>query len=236
VPGDDATLGPGLSADELLSVVDHELGNLTTVIVGLASALDRRWDRLTDTDRRDLARRIASQAVALTTLLDNLRQLRTGGAFAHAPTAQQLESDPSAGLLSLAEDLHLAAPDHRVVVEVQPGMPPMRLDTGRLAQVLRNLVSNSAKFAPRGSVIAVRAGLADETLELTVDDCGPGIPREERERVFDKFVQLDPGRPGTGLGLFISRAIIEGLGGEIGIDEPPTGGCRVRIRLPPRAR
>jgi signal transduction histidine kinase len=69
-------------------------------------------------------------------------------------------------------------------------------------------------------------------LEITVDDAGPGIAPADRERVFDKFVQLDPSQPGTGLGLFISRAIVESLGGEVSIGESPAGGCRVCLRLP----
>lgn len=228
----DARHAPDLSADDLLSIIDHELGNLTTVIVALAATLERRWDELSEGDRRDMARRLASQAAELATLLGNLRQLRAGGAFADAPATRGVDSAPSTTLAAIAEDVRLVAPSHRVAVDVEPGLPAMRLDSGRLAQVLRNLVANAAKFAPVGSVIDIRVRSVGDSLELTVDDAGPGIPPQDRERVFDKFVQLDPGRPGTGLGLFICQAIVAGLGGKITIGESDSGGCRVCIRLP----
>lgn len=228
----DARRGPELSAEDLLSVIDHELGNLTTVIVGLASALERRWEQSSEADRRDLVRRLASQALGLATLLGNLRQLRAGGGFADDVATNSVDPDPSATLAAIAEDLRLAAPSHRIASAIEPGLPPMRLDAARLAQVLRNLVTNAAKFAPAGSLIDVRARRVGEALELIVDDAGPGIPPEHRERVFDKFVQLDPDRPGTGLGLFICRAIIEGLGGRIEVGDSASGGCRVCVRLP----
>lgn len=224
--------GHDLSADDLLAIIDHELGNITTVIVALATALERRWQETSDEDRRAVARRLASQAVELATLLGNLRRLRAGGGFADELATHAVDHDPSATLAAIAEDLRLAAPSHRVAIHIEPGLPPMRMDGGRLGQVLRNLVANAAKFAPVGSTIDVRARLDGDTLELTVDDAGPGIAPEDRDRVFDKFVQVDPARPGAGLGLFICRAIVEGLGGEIAIGESPARGCRVSIRLP----
>jgi two-component system sensor histidine kinase KdpD len=222
----------GLSAEDFLAIVDHELGNVTTVLVALTHTLDRRWEHLTSEERRDLSRRVASQADALVTLLTNLRLLRTGGGFAGAPGHTTLDPDPAQTLTRIGDDLRVATPSHELVVEVPPDLEPMPLDAGRLAQVLRNLVANAAKFAPAGTTIEVRAKSDGPWLQLTVDDAGPGIAPEDRERVFDKFVQLDPARPGTGLGLFISRAIVTGLGGELTIDESPAGGCRVCLRLP----
>jgi signal transduction histidine kinase len=224
--------GSDLTPEDLLAIVDHELGNVTTVIVGLAHSLDRRWDEMTEDERRQLVRRVAAQANTLATLLTNLRILRRGGVFATELGADQLDPDPARTLRSLVEDLQLATPNHDVVGHVPPDLPAPPLDVGRLGQVLRNLVGNAAKFAPAGSSIDVRAARSGPWLEITVDDAGPGIAPADRERVFDKFVQLDPSQPGTGLGLFISRAIVESLGGEVSIGESPAGGCRVCLRLP----
>jgi signal transduction histidine kinase len=220
-----------LSLADLLAIVDHELGNIATVILALATRLDQRWDCLAENERRDLARRVASEADALTTLLKNLRVLRAGGPFADGVSSEDLV-DPSPVLTRLADDLRLATPAHQLVVDIEGSLPPMPLDVPRLGQEVRNVVGNAAKFSAAGSAIEVRVRRSGPWLELTVDDAGPGIPPEDRERVFHKFVQLDPTRPGTGLGLFISRAIVDALGGEMSIGESPAGGCRVCVRLP----
>lgn len=220
-----------IAPEEFLAVVDHELGNLVTVVIGLSSALERRWDTLDEVDRRDLARRTAAQAAELGTLLANLRTLRHGQATPAGDTI--VDQNPSQTLTDLVEDLRHAAPEHQLVAAIEPSLPPMRLDAGRLGQVLRNLVTNAAKFAPRGSTVRLSAAVAgDRSLTITVEDTGPGIPTDRRDEVFDKFVQLDPTRSGTGLGLFISRAIIESLGGKIWIDQAPHGGCLACVTLP----
>jgi signal transduction histidine kinase len=221
-----------LSAEDLLAIVDHELGNVATVIVALSHLLDRRWEETPDSERRQLVRRVAAQADALATLLTNLRVLRRGGAFGSGTDAEQLDTDPSGTLTSLVEDLQVATPSHVVLGQIPADLPPVPLDVSRLGQVLRNLVANAAKFAPGGSSIEIRAQRVGPWLELTVDDGGPGIAPADRQRVFDKFVQVDPNRPGAGLGLFISRAIVESAGGEISIGDSPAGGCRVCVRLP----
>ena len=113
--------------------------------------------------------------------------------------------------------------------EVRQEAPGARVeaDPDRLTQVLSNLLSNGAKFSPRGSTVAVsvqrRPG---RTVRVSVADRGPGIPEEFRAKIFQKFAQarvLDPQRKGTGLGLSIAKAIVEKLKGRIGFDSGPEG-------------
>jgi signal transduction histidine kinase len=104
----------------------------------------------------------------------------------------------------------------------------------QLTRVVRNLVDNAARHA--NAHVAVGLVTDDDGVELTVDDDGPGIPVEERERVFDRFTRLDDGRTrdagGLGLGLSMVKAITEQHGGSVTIDDAPLGGARVRVRLP----
>jgi signal transduction histidine kinase len=127
---------------------------------------------------------------------------------------------------------------------VQPRRVPIdttRVSAGRvhgrreqLTRVVRNLVDNAARHAE--SRVAVELSTDDAEVVLIVDDDGPGIPVDERERVFDRFTRLDDGRArdagGLGLGLSMVKVITEQHGGTVSIEDAPLGGARVRVRLP----
>jgi signal transduction histidine kinase len=104
----------------------------------------------------------------------------------------------------------------------------------QLTRVVRNLLDNAARHA--STTVAVELVTDDTEVVLTVDDDGPGIPVEERERVFQRFTRLDDGRArdagGLGLGLSMVKAITDQHGGSVVIDDAPLGGARVRVRLP----
>jgi signal transduction histidine kinase len=104
----------------------------------------------------------------------------------------------------------------------------------QLGRVVRNLLDNAARHADSEVAVALHTG--DAGVELTVDDDGPGIPVDDRSRVFDRFTRLDDGRArdagGLGLGLSMVKAIVEQHGGTVAIEDAPIGGARVRVQLP----
>ena len=104
----------------------------------------------------------------------------------------------------------------------------------QLQRVVRNLLDNAARHA--STKVAVELRTTDDDVELTVDDDGPGIPVEDRARVFERFTRLDDGRArdagGLGLGLSMVKAITEHHGGTVTIDDAPMGGARVTVRIP----
>ena len=112
----------------------------------------------------------------------------------------------------------------------------VRGDPDRLAQVIRNLIANAVEHAGPGGRVRVLATGSGGSLEIEVDDDGPGIPAEERERVFDRFHRADASRSrrtgGSGLGLAIAKAIVEAHGGRIAASRSPLGGARVAFALP----
>jgi signal transduction histidine kinase len=123
-----------------------------------------------------------------------------------------------------------------VTLDVQPPLPRPHADADRLMQVLVNLLSNAAKFVPaEHGEVTVRARALPGRVRLEVQDNGPGIPPAQREQVFERFRQADSGgtQPaGTGLGLPISRRIVEHLGGTLSLaDTPGRGACFV-VELP----
>lgn len=112
----------------------------------------------------------------------------------------------------------------------------LRADSNRLMQVITNLLSNAAKFSPRGANVAISARQIDNKIRISVSDTGPGVPDEFRDRIFQKFAQADASstRPkgGTGLGLSISKALVEKMGGSIGYDSVVGQGATFYFELP----
>jgi Na+/proline symporter/signal transduction histidine kinase len=124
-----------------------------------------------------------------------------------------------------------------LVERLPPSAPPVLADVDRLIQVLLNLLSNALKFAPeRGGRVEVRLSVLPGELRIDVRDNGPGVRREDQPYVFDKFWQagdtLVAKPPGTGLGLHISRQIIEHFGGRIWVESEPGAGACFSFTLP----
>ncbi len=139
----------------------------------------------------------------------------------------------------LRGDLAMTRQDARLVVDASPDLPEVKVDIARVGQILANLVGNAMKYAPESSPVVLGGTIAgDRWLVVTVDDEGIGIPAQERALVTEPFHRAWNVResriPGTGLGLFISRRLVEAHGGELSVGDRPDGrsGTRVRITLP----
>ena len=126
--------------------------------------------------------------------------------------------------------------NHRLGVELEDGLPVVRVDPHAVAEVVYTLVDNAAKYSPPGTNVRVSAARAeDEMIRLAVEDEGRGIPPDLRERVFDKFFRAtrdgDAGGghspAGTGMGLAIARGIVEAHGGDLAEGRGGRGGARV---------
>jgi NtrC-family two-component system sensor histidine kinase KinB len=100
-------------------------------------------------------------------------------------------------------------------------------DPARLAMVVSNLLSNAIKHTPTGGRITVRS----TPTEIIVDDSGPGVPAELRERIFERFFRADTTTSGVGIGLYIARQVIEAHGGTLRCDDSPLGGARFTVTL-----
>jgi two-component system sensor histidine kinase KdpD len=130
---------------------------------------------------------------------------------------------------------------HRVRVNVESGVPLVRVDAQAIVEAVYTLIDNAAKYSPGGTSIAISAAPAEGSLvRITVEDEGRGIPEGLRERVFDKFFRVSPSGPsppnqpsGTGLGLAIAKGIIEAHGGTIAAEgRGSKPGTRISIQLP----
>jgi signal transduction histidine kinase len=138
----------------------------------------------------------------------------------------------------LRGDLVLSGDDARLVADLPPDLPPIEVDAARVGRILENLVGNALKYAPDGTPVVVGAADADGWLTVSVDDDGIGIPESERALVTEPFHRAWNVResriPGTGLGLYICRRLVEAHGGRLWVGDRPDGrsGTRVTFTLP----
>jgi|MDSZ01.2.fsa_nt_gb two-component system, sensor histidine kinase and response regulator len=121
----------------------------------------------------------------------------------------------------------------RVEVGMPPVSPTLALDLRRFRRVLENLISNAIKHTPPEGLIRLKVTFAEGFLKGEVSDSGPGVPVEDRERVFGKFEMVQQGsRSSSGLGLAFCRSVIEGHGGRIWLEESSEGGCSFQFQIP----
>jgi signal transduction histidine kinase len=125
------------------------------------------------------------------------------------------------------------------VIVSDPGQPlPIQGDADRLFQVLLVLLDNATGHSPPGATVSLDMGRDGHFAWVSVSDRGPGVPGDQRERIFEPFVRTTVGRrvrpDGIGLGLAVARAVVQRHGGMITVDDAPGGGARFTMRLPMR--
>jgi signal transduction histidine kinase len=225
--------------DELLAMVSHELRTPLTSIGGSLHLLTSD-ESISAEEKRELAEialRNTQRMIRLVNSLLDIDRIESGRiAFNCAP-------------LSLSRLVETAVHDHQMfarqygvqlVLSAVQEAGPVLGDADRLMQVLTNLISNAVKHAPRDSAVEIAVSTAEGRARVSVSDCGPGIPPDYRDRVFEKFVQVPrssshPGE-GVGLGLSIARAIVERHGGRIGVETVPGERTRFYFELPPASQ
>jgi signal transduction histidine kinase len=224
-----------LIRSQLIATVSHELRTpLTPVASHVEMLLDGHPDPLT-ASQREAVEAIGRNVARLRRLVDDLVTVRhvEGGTLAIRPApvdvrglvaAQTAQFRPSADRLGVL-----------LTCAAEPG-PPLSGDADRLGTVLDNLIANALKFTPRGGRVEVRARVVDGAWEITVADDGRGIAAPDLPRVFEPFFRTADaerdGLPGSGLGLAVARALVEGHGGTVSVTSRIGAGATFGVRLP----
>ena len=216
---------------ELVSIVSHELRTPLASVLGFTSLLLKR-DFEPDTRRHYLGI-VDAQARRLAALLEDLLDVQR---IEHEGVELTTERIDLAMLLDQQAQLYAAqSPKHRLEVALDERPLTVRGDPGRLAQVVGNLLSNAIKYSPEGGTVALAAKRSGDGVRVMVRDEGLGIPTDQQSRIFTKFFRGDAGATGitgTGLGLAVSREIVEAHGGRIGFDSDPGAGSTFWLELP----
>ncbi len=222
--------------DEFLGIVSHELKTPLTTLKILSQMLTRRMRASDEPRALEQAERMTTAIVRMERLINDL--LDVSRIQEGKLTLTMAVSDLGAICRDAASEqeivsqrpIHLLLPDRESL--------PVHADTERLRQVVVNLLSNALKYSPANMPVSLRVREANEQYLISVEDHGPGLPLEERRRLFQRFyrapsVQVQSGSGvGLGLGLFISREIVRNHGGEIWVESEPGHGSVFTFSIP----
>jgi PAS domain S-box-containing protein len=220
---------------DIVATVSHELRTPLAAIYGASLTLRRDDVELEEQLRGKLLEVIAEEAGKLSEIVNDLliaSQLDSGKLKANVQACDPLEIatlEIDAARTHLPEnvELVLSAPD---------GLPQVAADAGQLRQVLSNLIENAIKYSPAGGGVSLDVEPREHFVRFSVRDRGLGVPREEQDRIFEKFYRLDPdmasGVGGTGLGLYICRELVRRVEGRIWVESDGRTGSTFVVEIP----
>jgi signal transduction histidine kinase len=218
--------------DEFLANAGHELRTPLTSIQGFSEILLSR--NLSENRREHYAEVINEQANLMSQIIENLLDIAQVADDEHLEIkARPVDMDMLIGE-ALAPFVH-HHPNHTIRYESGAETPPVLGEAFQLKRVIRNLVDNAIKYSPDGGTVTIRSRVIPGYLEVSVQDEGVGLTREQQKHVFDKFYQVSiPGvdKGGIGVGLTISKLIVESHGGQIRVTSKPGAGSTFTFTLP----
>lgn len=218
---------------EFVSMLAHELKGPMTTVVGFGHVLKDQWASLPEEKRVHILKLLTRETTRLSRLVSDLLDLSRmeAGTLRYDMNAVPLQEVVRALL-----EVHTSLSDtHGIVVQVPDDLPPVQADGDRVRQVLLNLITNATRYSPEGTTITLTAALEDDVVRVTVADEGIGIDPADAERVFGKFVMLEKPawvKKGTGLGLYITKTIVDAHGGRMWVESEPGRGSRFHFTLP----
>jgi len=218
---------------DFVSLVSHELRSPMAAVIGAARTLQDRWRTLAPEQREAFLALIGDETNRLAALIGDVLDTSRieAGTFSYSFTDVDLGRlvRDAVATASVGQD------EVRVRADVAGSVPVVRGDRERLRQVLTNLIENAVKYSPAGDEVTVTVRPENGLVRLEVTDNGPGIPSDQQRLIFEKFGRAEvPGgsKPGTGLGLFIARSIVEAHGGTLDVRSRPASGATFELTLP----
>ena len=203
--------------DDFMGIVSHDLLNMLNAMVGVSSLIEKEVAQENHVERVVAhARRVQRSGARMRRLVGDLVDVASIEAGMLAVT--RVVGDPADVVTEAVETFQAQASGSGIslIAEIVPPVPLVTFDAARILQVLSNLLSNAIKFTPAQGTVVVRLEHVEDNVLCCVSDSGEGIPDDKLEAVFDRFVQLTKNdRRGVGLGLFISKCIVQGHGGRI---------------------
>jgi signal transduction histidine kinase len=222
---------------DLINTVSHELRSPLTTIVGVFGILRVRRDRVSPQERDELVAMGIQQSERLHRMIEQLLMTaRFEQADVASLRAARVELDATELVRQAGAEARTRHHGRRIAIETN-GALPVRVAQEAVVQVLGNLLDNACKYSPDGEPVRLLGTREGTEAVLAVEDAGPGIPEAERQRIFDRFTQLDRHSQrragGVGLGLYIARQLARSQDGDLLVVEPAGGlGARFELHLP----
>jgi len=220
--------------EEFLATLRHDINNPVGAALGYTEMIIDRLQSGGDTDLLALAGSVVESLKAVADLVSNY--LSMAAIDRGVPWLNFAELDLGDLAQEVVSQHRPSAAEKRLVLACDGACPRLRADRRQLARVVSNLVSNAIKYTPGPGQVDVRVGGDATGATLVVADTGYGIPRAALPQLFAKYARFhrDKGIPGTGLGLYISRAIVEAHGGSLSVASEPGRGSTFTVRIPHR--
>jgi signal transduction histidine kinase len=218
---------------DFVAITSHELRTPLAAIRGFINTLRRRLDELSGDETREFLEIVDQQTDRLIRLVEDLlvvSRIEAGKITLHPEPV-----DPARFLELVVTGMGNHA--DRIEVRTGPGLPEgMLVDPQRLGQILTNLLQNAVKFSPQDTTVDLAAEGGGEGVAFAVSDRGPGIPEGEHQRIFERFHQTDAAATrrseGAGLGLYITKQLVEAMGGRVELRSQLGAGSTFRVILP----
>lgn len=221
---------PDLTGIEIVSTVSHELRSPLTSVKGYTSLMLNRWDRLRDEQKQMMLEQVNHDADRVTRLITELLDISRLESGRLVLRRQMVDLPRLAG--SVVEKVRLEYPELEDQTTFPADFPKVYADADKIEQVLTNLVENACKYGSQRG-LAIEGAARNGWVSVSVTDRGEGIPESDLPKVFNKFFRRSVGRPtGSGLGLWISRGLVESHGGELSAESILGHGSTFRFTLP----
>ncbi len=219
---------------DFINITSHELRHPITLMKGYSEVLKSFGDELDEATRHKALDAIDKGTVRLNKLISELLDTSRIERGTFTIYKQVVDLAALAGIV--VEEMQAKGSSNPFLVDISPGLEGVRADPEKLTQLLVIMVENAVKYSPPDSEITIRARPRGQGALVSVTDLGPGIPEEERSRIFDRLYQVGDAIyhsvPGVGLGLYIARKIVEAHGGRIWCEPAPGGGSAFSFTLP----
>ncbi|MCA1831356.1 MAG: GAF domain-containing sensor histidine kinase [Actinobacteria bacterium] len=229
-----ASAAESRSRSSFISVVSHELRNPLASIRGLASLMRDKPDSVSPEEQRRFSDAIVRQADRMAKLVEDLQAVvrMESGDFSYA----RMQYDVDQVVRDVVTETQAVYPTRRISLHIDTRLPTVIGDPDRVRQVIANLLENACRYSDEESPITLDAKTKVDRVDIAITDHGIGIPEEFFAHLFDRFARVPkPGYEnvkGTGLGLFISKNIVEAQGGHITVTSKPGAGSTFTVSLP----
>lgn len=218
--------------DEFIATVSHELRTPLTSIRGFSQTLLNSWDKIDDNNKKKFIKIIEDQSNRLIHLVENV--LSVSKMNAGEDVLKKIDVN---NVIKQIIPMFVEQYKTRIFkLNLAPDLPPSRLDEDKFQQIMTNLIDNAAKYSDSGKTVTILTGLEGNSIVIKVKDEGVGIKKEDYGKVFKKFSRLEnhltSTTQGNGLGLYITKQLVEKMNGEIGFESEEGLGTTFWVRVP----
>lgn len=218
--------------DEFISTVSHEMRTPLTSIRGFSQTLLSSWDKLDEESKKKFVKIIEEQSGRLINLVENI--LTVSKLNSDKPLLRAVNVNTS--IEKVIQMLSVKHKNHKFVTDFMKNLPQANLDEDKFQQIMTNLIDNAGKYSPENSDITITTSIKEDFIEISVKDKGVGIPKEDTDKIFEKFVRLEnhltSKTQGNGLGLYITKKLIESMNGKIIVESEPNQGTTFTLSFP----